>query len=149
MRVCQPLTNLVSFHLPDDAIQNNGRRPPLLGKEARYRRVRVRSQREPLVKKTTLVSSALAVFFASLTAHAHAQVTVDVSKITCDQFVEYKIADPKQIATWINGYYHGAHGSPILDSQEMLEVTNTVEEHCFKHPGDLVMRSVEGAMGSR
>jgi hypothetical protein len=25
------------------------------------------------------------------------------------RFVEYKIADPKQIATWINGYYHGAH----------------------------------------
>jgi PAS domain-containing protein len=69
--------------------------------------------------------------------------------VTCDQFVEYKIADPEQIATWINGYYHGAHGSPILDSQEMLEITNTVEEHCFKHPGDLVMRSVEGAMGSR
>jgi acid stress chaperone HdeB len=101
------------------------------------------------MKKTTLVSSALAVFFANLAAHAQAQVTVDVSKITCDQFVEYKIADPKQIATWINGYYHGAHGSPILDAQEMLEITNTVEEHCFKHPGDLVMRSVEGAMGSR
>jgi acid stress chaperone HdeB len=88
-------------------------------------------------------------FFASLTAHAQAQVTVDVSKITCDQFVEYKIADLEQIATWINGYYHGAHGSPILDAQEMLEITNTVEEHCFKYPSDLVMSSVEGAMGSR
>src|SRR5258705_4597793 len=99
--------------------------------------------RESPMKKSAFVSSALVVLFASSTAHAQAQVTVDVSKITCDQFVEYKIADPKQIATWINGYYHGAHGSPILDSQEMLEVTNTVEEHCFKHPGDLVMRSVE------
>ena len=55
------------------------------------------------MKKTAFVSSALAVLFASVTAHAQAQVTVDVSKITCDQFVEYKIADPKQIATWING----------------------------------------------
>jgi len=101
------------------------------------------------MKKTTFVSLALAVCFASLTVHAQAQVTVDISKITCDQFVEYKIADPKQIATWINGYYHGAQGSSILDAQEMLEITNTVEEHCFKHPGDLVMKSVEGAMGSR
>jgi acid stress chaperone HdeB len=81
------------------------------------------------MKKTVFVSSALAVFIASSTADA--QVTVDVSKITCDQFVEYKIADPKQIATWINGYYHGAHGSPILDTQEMLEITSTVEEQCF------------------
>ena len=99
------------------------------------------------MKKTAFVSSALAVLFASVTAHAEAQVTVDVSKITCDQFVEYKIADPKQIATWIDGYYHGAHGSSMLDAQEMLEIINTVEEHCFKHPGDLVMRSVEGLWG--
>jgi hypothetical protein len=63
--------------------------------------------------------------------------------------VRHKIADPKQIATWINGYYHGAHGSPMLDAQEMLEITNAVEEHCFKHPGDFGMRSVEGAMGPR
>ena len=66
------------------------------------------------MKKTAFVSSALALLFASVTAHAQAQVTVDVSKITCDQFVEYKIADPKQIATWIDGYYHGAHGSWML-----------------------------------
>jgi acid stress chaperone HdeB len=136
------------FHPPDDARQNDHQLPLLLAEEASYRRVRVRSQREPLMKKTAFVSSALAVLFASVTAHAEAQVTVDVSKITCDQFVEYKIADPKQIATWIDGYYHGAHGSSMLDAQEMLEITNTVEEHCFKHPGDLVMRSVEGAMGS-
>jgi hypothetical protein len=58
-----------------------------------------------------------------------------------------KIADPKQIATWINGYYHGAQGSSILDAQAMLEITNTVEEHCFKHPGDLVMKSVEELWG--
>ena len=101
------------------------------------------------MKKTPFVSSALAVLFAISIAHAQAQVTVDVSKITCDQFVEYKITDPKQIATWINGYYHGAHGSPMLDTQEMLEITNTVKEHCFKRPGDLVMKSVEGAMGPR
>ena len=33
------------FHLPVDAIQNDDRRPLLLGEEAPYRRVRVRSQR--------------------------------------------------------------------------------------------------------
>lgn len=39
------------------------------------------------MKKTAFVSSALAILFASSTAHAQAQVTVDVSKITCDQLV--------------------------------------------------------------
>jgi len=75
------------FHPPDDARQNDHQLPLLLAEEASYRRVRVRSQREPLMKKTAFVSSALAVLFASVTAHAEAQVTVDVSKITCDQLL--------------------------------------------------------------
>jgi len=70
-------------------------------------------------------------------------------KLPATSFLRPVCADPKQIATWIDGYYHGAHGSWMLDAQEMLEITNTVEEHCFKHPRDLVMRSVEGAMGPR
>jgi len=35
---------------------------------------------------------------------------VDVSKITCDQFATYKIANPEYIAIWLNGYYHGTQG---------------------------------------
>ena len=35
-----------------------------------------------------------------------AQVTVDVSKITCDQFVHSKISTPNLIAAWLSGYYN-------------------------------------------
>jgi acid stress chaperone HdeB len=35
---------------------------------------------------------------------ASAQVTVDVAKITCDQFTLYKITDPQNIAIWLSGY---------------------------------------------
>jgi hypothetical protein len=47
------------LHRPDDAIQNDDQRPLLLGEEASYRRGRVRSQREPPMKKAAFVSSAL------------------------------------------------------------------------------------------
>jgi acid stress chaperone HdeB len=33
-----------------------------------------------------------------------AQVSLDVSKITCDQFSRYTITDPKNIALWLSGY---------------------------------------------
>jgi HdeA/HdeB family len=47
--------------------------------------------------KKLFVISAIAVLSTSSTAKA--QVTIDVSKITCDEFVKYKVADPKHIQT--------------------------------------------------
>ena len=35
------------------------------------------------------------------------QVTVDVSKVTCDQFAQGKVGLPRTTAVWLNGYYHG------------------------------------------
>jgi acid stress chaperone HdeB len=80
---------------------------------------------------------------------APAQVTVDVSKITCDEFVKYKIADPKQIAIWISGYYHGTHRSSILDTQGLLQAIDNIEEYCFQHPDALVMKAVEENLGAQ
>ena len=35
---------------------------------------------------------------------AKAQATIDVSKITCDQYVHSKISTPNYIAAWLSGY---------------------------------------------
>ncbi len=51
-------------------------------------------QRESFMKRTLFIGSA--VVFLAASSIALAQVTVDVSKITCDQLVKYEIADPKQ-----------------------------------------------------
>ena len=48
----------------------------------------------------------LILFFLIISA-AQAQVTVDVSKITCEQFRGYAITDPNNIALWLSGYYNG------------------------------------------
>jgi hypothetical protein len=47
-----------------------------------------------------------------------AQVTIDVSKITCNQMFAYKIADPNKIALWLSGYYNGKRGTTIVDTQQ-------------------------------
>ena len=75
--------------------------------------------------KALFVISAIVLLGAS--SIAKAQVTIDVSKITCDEFVKYEIAEPKQIAIWLSGYYHGTRGSTILDTQELLQIMNRVE----------------------
>jgi acid stress chaperone HdeB len=91
------------------------------------------------VKRALFISSAIV--FVTASSMASAQVTVDVSKITCDEFVKYDIADPRQIAAWISGYYHGLHNNPV-DKQQTLEGSENIEEYCFKHPAALVMETL-------
>ena len=47
------------------------------------------------------------------TQTAHAQVTVDISKITCEQFNVLPKAD--SVAIWLNGYYHGGKRESVID----------------------------------
>ena len=62
---------------------------------------------------------------------ARAQVTIDVSKITCNQFVDREVGDPREIAIWLSGYYHGKRGDTTVDKVKLLnkyvkEVRRTV-----------------------
>src|SRR4029077_15656058 len=78
---------------------------------------------------------------------AQAQVTVDVAKITCDQFTLYKITDPQNIAIWISGYYHGKRNSTTLDTQQLAGILQKVKDYCNLRPQETVMHAVESIVG--
>jgi acid stress chaperone HdeB len=101
---------------------------------------------ESLARSILFANSVIVFLIAS--SMAPAQVTIDVSKITCDEFVKYEIADPKLIAIWISGYYHGLHKNPMVDKHQTLQTINELEEYCFKHPNDLVMNEVGELLGA-
>ena len=82
-------------------------------------------------------------------ASAQAQVKVDVTKITCDQFVHDKIATTLYLAAWLSGYYNAKRNNQIVDLQALDENTNKVKNYCyneknFKVP---VMQAVETVLG--
>lgn len=76
-----------------------------------------------------------------------AQVTVDLSKMTCDQFIKYKVADPKLIAVWLNGYFHGKRGDTVVDTQKLDADADEVEKFCFKNHDAPLMQSVQSIIG--
>ena len=78
---------------------------------------------------------------------AQAQVTVDVAKITCDQFTLYKITDPQNIAIWISGYYHGQRNTTIIDTQQLAGALQKIKDYCNLHTKDTVMHAVETVFG--
>ena len=80
---------------------------------------------------------------------ARAQVMLDVSKITCDQFAGYKITTPQNIAIWLNGYYSGKRSNTVIDMQKLGENTKTLERYCIQNPQILVMNAVESIFGEK
>jgi HdeA/HdeB family len=52
------------------------------------------------MNKSALVVSTLTLS-AFVVSAAQAQVTVEVSKITCEEFASYKVMDPEKITKWI------------------------------------------------
>ena len=79
---------------------------------------------------------------------ARAQVMLDVSKITCDQFAGYKITTPQNVAIWLSGYYHGKRGDTVVDMQKLLADTKTMERYCIQNPQALVMNAVETVLSA-
>jgi acid stress chaperone HdeB len=98
-----------------------------------------------------MTKSALVVSILMLTAFvisaAQAQVTVEVSEITCEEFASYKVMDPEKIAIWLSGYYHGKQGNTSIDRVQLTENTKKLEEDCLKNPEILVMQAFEKLFG--
>jgi acid stress chaperone HdeB len=79
---------------------------------------------------------------------ARAQVTVDVSKITCDQFMGFSITDPQNIAIWLSGYYNGKRSNTVINPQSLNEHVKAVKDYCILNPKVTVMQAVETLLGS-
>jgi acid stress chaperone HdeB len=65
------------------------------------------------------------------TPTVYAQVTIEVSKITCDQYLGFTVADPRDINIWLSGYYHGQQGSTALEPQRLKEMANKLRTECL------------------
>jgi len=90
------------------------------------------------------------VFFCLATAPvAQAQTMIDVSKITCEQFLLYKITNPNNIALWISGYYNGKRNNTVLDVQEMQTHVEKVKDYCVKNYNTTVMQAVETVLADK
>jgi len=76
---------------------------------------------------------------------AHAQVTVDVSKITCEQFIVLPKAD--SVAVWLSGYYNGKRGNTVIDTQGLASENQKLRDFCITNPQMPVMDAAEKLFG--
>jgi len=94
-----------------------------------------------MTKSAFAISGMLTTFILAPTAHA--QVTIDVAKITCDQYLLFKVADPRDISLWLSGYYHGKRGITLVDQQALRSNEDKVKDYCRGHLDMPVMQAVD------
>jgi acid stress chaperone HdeB len=86
--------------------------------------------------------------FTFATGTPQAQVTIDVSKLTCEQLYMEKLAWPSKYAVlWLNGYYNGRRSNTIIDPAVMEQDDQKVSSYCSKYPKITVMDAVKNVLG--
>jgi acid stress chaperone HdeB len=97
--------------------------------------------------RTNFIISGLTLLFFATSAQA--QVLVDASKITCDQFVHGKVGSPRTMAAWFSGFYNGGQNNVMINTQNFQANLNKVERFCYqeKNFDVLVMKAIEQVIG--
>jgi hypothetical protein len=76
-------------------------------------------------------------------AAIQAQQTIDVAKITCDQFVMGKVADSRTVLIWLSGFYNGTRNNTLLDVSILQKNSRDVMDYCFSHREVILMNAVK------
>ena len=80
---------------------------------------------------------------------ADAQVTIDVAKITCRQFLTGRMLPTKSMALWFGGYYNGKRGATIIDVNAVKANAKKLEDYCGLHQDETVMNAIEKLFGTK
>ena len=70
---------------------------------------------------------------------SQAQVSADVAKITCEQFILF--------ALWLSGYYNAKRNNTVIDPQALEQNTDKVKQYCTTNLKVTVMQAVEATLG--
>jgi acid stress chaperone HdeB len=76
-----------------------------------------------------------------LISPAHAQVSIDVAKITCSQM--RNVANPVAVALWLNGYYAGKRNDTTIDVVALDRNAEKVSQYCLSKPDEMLMKAIE------
>lgn len=93
------------------------------------------------MKRTALLGLVLVAWAGAF--EARAQVTLDVSKVTCWQFVTYKVTNPNYLAVWVSGFHHGKSGNTVIDMPKLVANADKLIEYCTKNPDVPMMQAAE------
>ena len=98
-----------------------------------------------IIAKKALQSAvvAIAILTASSYGPVKAQVIVEMSALTCRNYLEAPPERQNLITAWMSGYFNAARNMPTVDFGRYATNKRRVEEHCRAHRDENLMRAIE------
>ncbi|MGV3635053.1 MAG: HdeA/HdeB family chaperone [Pseudorhodoplanes sp.] len=82
---------------------------------------------------------------ALLPAFAHAQVLVDMTRITCGEYVSLPPEQSRLFSAWMSGWFNQKTGYAWVDLNAYERNIANVKQYCATAPRDMVMSALERA----
>ena len=96
------------------------------------------------MKITVSMLFAAALVLSSVPAHA---VVLDLSTLTCKQFVEGGDDEIKMVLTWMDGWYKGDQDEAIIDTDVFVENAKKFGQFCAANPTISIVNAAEKILG--
>jgi acid stress chaperone HdeB len=87
--------------------------------------------------------AAAALLVASSNGSLKAQVIVEMSALTCRNYLEAPPERQNLITAWMSGYFNAARNMPTVDFGRYANNKRLVAEHCRAHRDENLMRAIE------
>jgi acid stress chaperone HdeB len=92
--------------------------------------------------RNTLIASVI-VASAVFATEAKAQVVLDMTMLTCKQYLEADKARQDLIAAWMSGYFNAARSNPVFNATLFQQNRNRVSAYCKKHRPETLMSAIQ------
>jgi acid stress chaperone HdeB len=99
---------------------------------------------EIIMKTTVSILFAAALMLSSAPANA---VKLDLSTMTCKQFIEGGEDTIKLVLTWMDGWYKGDSDQAIIDTDVFVDNAKKFGTYCAKNPTISIVNAAEEILG--
>jgi len=95
------------------------------------------------ITRYTRMISSCALSLAALSIPAKAQVIVDLSLVTCGQYLGKDRDTQDVIAAWMSGYFNAAKNQSMVDLARFERNRKAVEKYCKTHKLETLMSAIQ------
>lgn len=89
-----------------------------------------------------LIVAALAVS-AFIGTEARSQTVIDMTMITCKQYLESDRDRQDIVASWMSGYYNAARNNAVLDTSRFEKNKAAVTAYCKRNRAETLMSAIQ------
>jgi acid stress chaperone HdeB len=99
-----------------------------------------------MITRAVLLSLLPLSAIALTAAPAHA-VVLDLSTMSCKQFVDSSPDEIKMVLTWMDGWYKGDSDDAIIDTEVFVDNAKKFGTYCASHPTVSIVTAAEKVLG--